>query len=100
MVLMLLLIHFLLLPHSPKVIIVHICVGCAQGYEGKLLGSFCNRVVIAVRVKNLPANAGETGDAHLSPGLGRSPFQLSCLENSMNRGAWQATIHGVAKRQT
>ena len=50
MVLMLLLIHFLLLPHSPKVIIVHICVGCAQGYEGKLLGSFCNRVVIAVRV--------------------------------------------------
>ena len=47
---MLLLIHFLLLPHSPEVIIVQICVGCVQGYEGKLLGSFCSRVVIAVRV--------------------------------------------------
>ena len=52
-------------------------------------------------VKNLPAN---TGNAGLIPGLGRShgygngnPFQYSCLGNPMDRGAWQATIHEVAK---
>ena len=53
-------------------------------------------------VKNLPANVGETG---LIPGLGRSPgvgngnlFQYSCLGNLMDRGAWQTTVCGVAKR--
>ena len=53
-------------------------------------------------VKNLPANAGDTGDAGLIPGLGRSPgeengnpFQYSCLENTMDREAWWATVHGV-----
>ena len=52
-------------------------------------------------VKNLPANAGDVG---LIPVLGRSPregndnpFQYSCLENSMDRGVWRATVHGVAK---
>ena len=52
-------------------------------------------------VKNLPANAGDVG---LIPGSGRSPGesngnppQYSCLENSNDRGAWQATVHGVAK---
>ena len=51
-------------------------------------------------VKNLPANARDAG---LNPGLGRSPgvgndspLQYSCLENSMDRGTWQATIHGAA----
>ena len=46
-------------------------------------------------VKNLPANAGDERDVGLIPGLGRSPgegngnpFQYSCLENSMDRGAW------------
>ena len=55
-------------------------------------------------VKNLPAN-GE--DAGLIPGLGRSlgvgnrnPLQYPCLENFMDRGAWQATIHGVTKSWT
>ena len=55
-------------------------------------------------VKNPPTNAGDTG---LIPGSGRSPgggndnpLQYSCLESSMDRGAWQATIHGVAKSQT
>ena len=45
-------------------------------------------------VKNLPANAGDTGDLDLIPGLERpsgvgngNPLQYSCLENSMNRGA-------------
>ena len=52
-------------------------------------------------VKNLPANAGDGG---LIPGSGRSPgegngnpLQSSCLENSMDRGAWWATVHKVAK---
>ena len=55
-------------------------------------------------VKNLPANAGDVGSV---PDLGRSsregngnPLQDSCLENSMDRGAWWAIIHGVAKSQT
>ena len=55
-------------------------------------------------VKNLPANAG---DAREIPGSGRSPgvgnnnpFQYSCLENSMDRGAWWATAHGFEKSQT
>ena len=53
------------------------------------------------------ANARGTGDAGSIPGLGRSPgegngspFQYSCLENSMDRGAWWATVHGLAKSQT
>ena len=51
-------------------------------------------------VKNLPANAGDTRDMGLIPGSGRSPgvpngnpLQCSCLKNSMDRGAWQATVH-------
>ena len=52
-------------------------------------------------VKNPPANAG---DVDLIPGLGRSlgggngsPLQYSCLESPMDRGAWRAIVHGVAK---
>ena len=55
-------------------------------------------------VKNLPANAGYTGltpDQGRSPGEGNgNPLQYSCLGNSTNRGAWQATVHGVAKCRT
>ena len=58
-------------------------------------------------VKNLPANAGDARDAGSIPGSGRSPgerngnrIQCSCLENSMDKGARQATIHGVAKSET
>ena len=54
-------------------------------------------------IKNLPAKAG---DVCLIPGLGKSPgggngnpLQFSCLGNPMNRGAWQATVHGVSKSQ-
>ena len=55
--------------------------------------------------KNLPVNAGEAGETCLIPGSERSPgvegngdsLQYSCLENSMDRGAWQATVHGAAK---
>ena len=48
--------------------------------------------------------ACQTGDLGLIPGFGRSlgerngnPFQFSCLGNPIDRGAWQATVHGVAK---
>ena len=55
-------------------------------------------------VKSLLANAGDLGDRGSVPGLGRSPregngnpLQYSCLENPMDRGAWWAPVHGVAK---
>ena len=55
-------------------------------------------------IKNLPANTGDSGDTGLIPGLGRSPeegngnsLQYSCLENSVDRGAWWATVCGVSK---
>ena len=55
-------------------------------------------------VKHLPGNAGEQS---LIPGLGRfpggengNPLQYSCPENPMDRGAWWATVHGVAKSWT
>ena len=58
-------------------------------------------------VKNPPANAGDTGEGGLIPGLGRSPeegngnpLQYSCLENLTDRGAWRAMVHGVAKSRT
>ena len=53
--------------------------------------------------KNQPANAGASRDLVLIPGLGRSsgewngnPLQYSCLENSLDRGAWWALVHGAA----
>ena len=62
---------------------------------------------VSLVVKNPPANAGDGRDAGSIPGLGRSPgegngnpLQDSCLENSMNRGAWWATVHRVAKSWT
>ena len=52
-------------------------------------------------VKNWPANAGDVGSipgSGKSPGEGNvNPLQFSCLENSMDRGAWRATVHEVAK---
>ena len=65
----------------------------------------CLGLLFGLVVKNLRANAGGTGDSHSIPGSGRSPrgghdnpLQYSCLENPMDREAWRATIHGVAKR--
>ena len=54
-------------------------------------------------VKNLPANAdvGSVLESGISPGRGNGhPLQYSCLDNSMNRGAWQATVHRVAEPDT
>ena len=57
--------------------------------------------------EELPANTGDLRDSGLIPGSGRSPgegngtpHQYSCLENPMNRGAWWATVHRVAKNRT
>ena len=57
-------------------------------------------------VKNLPAISGDLRDTGSTPGSGRFPgvgtgnlLQCSCLENSMDSGAWQATVHGIAKSQ-
>ena len=57
--------------------------------------------------KNLPANAGSPGDvdsipgSRKSPGEGNSnPLQYSYLGNPMDRGAWKATVHGVAESNT
>ena len=59
---------------------------------------------VVLVIKNPPADAGDTRDVGLIPGLGRfpgvgngNPLQYSCLENSMDRGAWHAVVHGVAK---
>ena len=58
-------------------------------------------------LKNSPALAGDVKDAVSIPGSGRSPgvgngtpLQYSCLENPKDRGAWRATVHGVAKSWT
>ena len=62
---------------------------------------------MALVVKNLPVNAGNIRDAGWIPRVGKSvgegngnPFQYSCLENPMNRRAWKARVHGVAKSWT
>ena len=62
---------------------------------------------MALVIKNLPANAGDTGDGGSIPGSERSPgiesgnpLQYSCLENLMDRGAWQATVPGATRNQT
>ena len=61
----------------------------------------------AVRESGGKESACKAGDPGSFPGLGRSPgkekgnpLQYSCLENPMDRGAWQATVHGVAKSRT
>ena len=58
-------------------------------------------------VKNLPANAGNSGDTSSVPGSGRSPgaehgnpLQYSCLKNPMDRGAWWVTVHKVSQDKT
>ena len=62
---------------------------------------------VVLVVKNFPANARDLRDTSLIPGLGGSPegghdnpLQYSCLDNPMDRGAWRATVHRVAKSRT
>ena len=63
--------------------------------------------LVAQRLKRLPVSAHNAGNLGSIPGSGRSPgegnghpLQYSCLENPMDRGAWWAAVHGVAKSQT
>ena len=65
---------------------------------------------VALMVQNPPTNAGDVRDTGLIPGLGRlgrssaegygNSFQYSSLENPMDRAAWRAIVHGVAKSRT
>ena len=68
-------------------------------YCGLGLSSWASQVALVVKKKS--ANAGDIRDPHSIPGSGRSPggghgnpLQYSCLENSMDRGVWQAMVHG------
>ena len=76
-----------------------------RGFEGLI--SVFRASQVAFMVKNPLANVGDTRDWGSIPGLGRSPgggngnpLQYSCLENPMDRGAWRATVHGVAESDT
>ena len=78
-----------------QLLFIYICVGGGGGFPGDSV------------VKNPPVNAGDIGDSSSVPGWGRcpggghdNPLQYSCLANPMDKGAWQATVHGVAKRWT
>ena len=78
--------------------------GWDAGRSGKLTRE---GQMVALVVKNLPANAGDLRNPGSSPALGRAPggghgnpLQYSCLENPMDRGAWRATVHGVAESDT
>ena len=62
---------------------------------------------MALVVKNSPRSVGDVRDMGSIPGLGRSPggvqgnpLQYLCLENPMDRGTWQASVHRIAKSQT
>ena len=64
-------------------------------------------ILVALEVKNPPANAGDIRDVGSIPGSGRflggehgNPLQYSCLENLVDRGVWRATVHGVTKSRT
>ena len=72
-----------------------------------MVSSLCGASWVVLVVKNPFANAGDIRDGDSIPGSGRSPgrgrgnpLQYSCLENPVDRGAWQATVHGVAKSHT
>ena len=61
---------------------------------------------MVLMVKNLPAGEGDIRDMGSIPGSERSPgggngnpFKYSCLENALDRGAWQSTVHRVVKSQ-
>ena len=65
------------------------------------------RLLLWLSVKKTACNVGDAGDTGLIPEWGRSPggghgnlLQYSCLEDPMDRGAWRAAVHRVAKSQT
>ena len=79
---------------SPKYIFIYYSIGFSWGFPGGVSGK---------KKKNPPANAGAPRDSVSIPGSERFPgvgndtqLQYSCLENSMGRGTWWATVHGGA----
>ena len=79
-------------------------IGLSPFPDKKSSGKMSTCICPSVDGKESACNAGDPG---LTPGLGRSPgdghgnpLQHFCLENSIGRGAWRATVHGVAKSQT
>ena len=73
--------------------------------KGRVVG--CNTSQVPLVLKNLPSNAGVIRDggsipeSERYPGEGNgNPLQYSCLENAMDRGAWQATVHRLVKSHT
>ena len=74
---------------------------------GDMEAVFLNASQVVLMVKNPPDNTENTRGTGSNRGSGRSPgegngnpLQYSCLEKSMDRGAWWATVHGVGKSQT
>ena len=85
--------------------VVHVVSGTLLSHEKEGNSVICNNTALVL--KNLPASAGDVKDVGSIPGSGRSlgvgndiPLQYSCLENSINREAWWATVHEVAKSWT
>ena len=83
-----------------QTIALQLSCGCV-----KISRSWVSQMVLVV--KNMSVNAGGIRNTDLNPESGRcpggghgNPLQYSCLENPMDRGAWQATVHRVAKSQT
>ena len=83
-----------------------ICIFFFKKYLCRAANFLTGASKMALVVKNLPDNAWGVSDVGSIPGLRRfprggngNPFQYSCLENRMERGAWWATVHGAAKSQ-
>ena len=80
--------------------------GCKVSDSTERLSLSLGSSQVALMVKNLPANSGDIKDVGSTPGSGRFPgerngntLQDSYLENPVDRGAWQAKVHGIAKNQ-
>ena len=78
----------------PRAVLINLFYMAGAGFPGSSVGN------------KSACNAGDSRDAGSIPGLGRSPgeghsnpLQYSCLNNSMDRGAWWATVHGVTQSQ-
>ena len=80
---------------------------CADQEKREKTQTTTNTSQVSLVIKNPPAKTGDIRHLGLIPGSGRSlgggngnPLQYSCLEDSMDRGAWRATVQGVTKSRT
>ena len=92
---------FLQVTRFPSFLVAENILLCVYIYVCMYIHTYISGLPWRLRGKESTCNAGETGSI---PGLGRSPgegngnpLQYSCLGNLMNRGAWRAIVHGVAK---